>query len=266
MVADNRSVEERLAAAAEKATGVQQSVKKMEAQRAGPYSGSAADPPHSAANPIPWTRSKFLDVPGVVRSPPLYAQATKEPPTLTVEASGAGFAHNGTTSCAVVNSLPPLPPVGPWPDPVPGVDQLLKAIGVLGDKVVVNTSGLGRNQVQDLLDATMARLRETERAHQDVIERCNALKEENRILRMQGTHDANFLGAVAEEVKRARAKYPGNARRFTAIAEEFGEVARAIDNGEDRARLYAECVQLAGTALRLAVEGSEEHGVEALPR
>lgn len=67
-----------------------------------------------------------------------------------------------------------------------------------------------------------------------------------------------FLREVEEEVARARAKFPGNAHQYAALAEEVGEVARALLEGSDNLR--EECVQVAAMAMRLAEEGDGDFG------
>lgn len=61
------------------------------------------------------------------------------------------------------------------------------------------------------------------------------------------------LGDLAEEIVRARDKFPNADCLFPALVEKFGELADAIvnDKGLDR----KECLQIACVALRLYEEG-----------
>lgn len=63
------------------------------------------------------------------------------------------------------------------------------------------------------------------------------------------------LDLVAEEVKRARAKFPRNAHMLAALVEEVGEVARALLDGEGGHRVREEAIQVACVAVRIADEG-----------
>lgn len=65
-----------------------------------------------------------------------------------------------------------------------------------------------------------------------------------------------FLADVQREVESARAKFPGNGYMYLALAEEVGEVAKALLERDDG--LYAECVQVAAMAMRLAEEGDSD--------
>lgn len=65
-----------------------------------------------------------------------------------------------------------------------------------------------------------------------------------------------FLADIYEEVKRARAKYPNcdGQPMMVALVEEVGEPAKALLD-EPNERVYAEAVQVACMALRVATEG-----------
>lgn len=67
-------------------------------------------------------------------------------------------------------------------------------------------------------------------------------------------NDAQFLKAVAAEVKRARKKFPGDNATNAALVEEVGEVSTAL-MFEPWDAVIAEAVQVAAMALRLATEG-----------
>lgn len=71
-----------------------------------------------------------------------------------------------------------------------------------------------------------------------------------------------FLKAVEREVARARAAWPRNAHMYAALAEEVGEVARALLEGQGPDALRAECVQVAAMAMRLAEEGDADFDPE----
>lgn len=71
--------------------------------------------------------------------------------------------------------------------------------------------------------------------------------------------DDQMISDIREELKRARASFPGNKYTNTALQEEVGELAKALlehQNGlclnED---VYREAVQVAAMAIRVAVEG-----------
>lgn len=66
--------------------------------------------------------------------------------------------------------------------------------------------------------------------------------------------DKAFLDAVWLELGKARRKFPSPEASVVAAMEEAGEVAKAMLD-ESKERVYAECVQLAALALRIAVEG-----------
>ena len=71
------------------------------------------------------------------------------------------------------------------------------------------------------------------------------------------SRDSLFLNALCVELEMARLKFP---ERITmaVLVEEVGEVARALQD-EGRQALYAECIQVAAMALRLALEGAREY-------
>ena len=67
------------------------------------------------------------------------------------------------------------------------------------------------------------------------------------------------LADIEAELARARAKFPGNAMTFHALAEEQGELAQALLNlahGKGtHGAIYVEAVQVAAMAIRVATEG-----------
>lgn len=71
--------------------------------------------------------------------------------------------------------------------------------------------------------------------------------------------EVRFAAAVAAEVARARAKFPGADHMYGALAEEVGEVAKSLLEEHDRDDLRAECVQVAAMAQRLAEEGDNDY-------
>lgn len=68
-----------------------------------------------------------------------------------------------------------------------------------------------------------------------------------------------FMLHVHEEVRRARAKWPGNRVQMAACTEEVGELAKALLHhdyeGGPAADVWKEAVQVAAMAMRVAVEG-----------
>ena len=66
------------------------------------------------------------------------------------------------------------------------------------------------------------------------------------------------LEALRQELSRARAKFPGSAKRFEALCEEVGELAREFDvpapGDINQFRLRHESIQVACVAIRLATE------------
>jgi hypothetical protein len=75
----------------------------------------------------------------------------------------------------------------------------------------------------------------------DVCERKNAPRE-------------NVLIQIAEEVIRAREKFPGNRFLLAALVEEVGELAEAIGN-KDPISIGVEAVQVCAVAVRIIEEG-----------
>jgi hypothetical protein len=63
-----------------------------------------------------------------------------------------------------------------------------------------------------------------------------------------------FMADVATELKRARAKFPGDRIMTIALAEEFGELAKAMLE-ECGANVWKEAVQTAVMAARVAIDG-----------
>lgn len=64
------------------------------------------------------------------------------------------------------------------------------------------------------------------------------------------------LADVADEVRRARTKFPGGRFLLAALAEEVGELAEAIV-AKDRDDTFAEAIQVAAVAIRIAEEGDD---------
>lgn len=80
------------------------------------------------------------------------------------------------------------------------------------------------------------------------------------------TPEERFLEDVRLELGHAREKFPGNKHQATAMAEEAGEVMKALlentyETG-DPEPVYWECVQTAAMALRVAIEGDHSFPYE----
>lgn len=80
-----------------------------------------------------------------------------------------------------------------------------------------------------------------------------------------GSHPrGKFLLEVAKENERAREKHPLGENLDTALMEEVGELAEALlkirESGWSPQEAYKEAVQVASTAMRIAVEGCPHHG------
>jgi hypothetical protein len=71
---------------------------------------------------------------------------------------------------------------------------------------------------------------------------------------------------ISAELNYARAKFPGNKHKLAALMEEVGELAQALmhhDRGKaSAAEVYAEAIQVAVMAIRIAEEGTEEHSYQ----
>lgn len=67
---------------------------------------------------------------------------------------------------------------------------------------------------------------------------------------------------ISAELKFARAKFPGSNLNFPALVEEVGELAQALLDHrygkKTSAEVYAEAIQVAVMAIRVAEEGSSE--------
>jgi len=66
--------------------------------------------------------------------------------------------------------------------------------------------------------------------------------------------DEGFIDQLRIELARARAKFPDPYGMLAAMTEEVGEVAKAMLE-EEPERVRAEAIQVAVTAIRIAVEG-----------
>lgn len=69
-----------------------------------------------------------------------------------------------------------------------------------------------------------------------------------------GSPETDFLEAVWDEVRRARAKFTSSSGAMCALTEEVGELAKAVLD-EPWANVRAEAVQVAAMALRVALDG-----------
>lgn len=74
--------------------------------------------------------------------------------------------------------------------------------------------------------------------------------------------EREFVQAVLDEAQRSRHKFPGNGHMLAALAEELGEVSKALLEGATHETVVAECVQVATVALRIATEGDADFGAE----
>lgn len=89
-------------------------------------------------------------------------------------------------------------------------------------------------------------------------ERCAATWQEATCEYCKHGLDREFLARVGAEVVFARRKFPNNAHMLAALTEEVGELARALLEGEGKARIRAEAIQVACVALRIATEGDAD--------
>lgn len=65
------------------------------------------------------------------------------------------------------------------------------------------------------------------------------------------------MAAVAEEVARARAKFPNRRHLLAALVEEVGELAQAMLQCKHPAEIQKEAIQVACVAIRIVEEGDE---------
>ena len=68
------------------------------------------------------------------------------------------------------------------------------------------------------------------------------------------------IAALTAELKRARAKFPGNAKLTVALMEEVGELAQALLQGKPKDEIVKEALQVACVAVRIAEEGDSDFG------
>lgn len=86
---------------------------------------------------------------------------------------------------------------------------------------------------------------------------CGELRVHRALSVLADTPEGAFLAEALHELSLARAKYPwrlSTAHMVNVLAEESGEVARALVHGEGAARVRAEAAQVVGACVRLAVE------------
>ena len=71
-----------------------------------------------------------------------------------------------------------------------------------------------------------------------------------------------FFSLAHEEMRRAQRKFPSTRLQMAALTEEVGELANALiehaRSGKPAEEVYAEAVQVAAMAARIALEGSAE--------
>jgi hypothetical protein len=72
--------------------------------------------------------------------------------------------------------------------------------------------------------------------------------------------DVVFVGHVIKELARARGKFPSSIHSFAALVEEVGELGKALISEGDGS-VYAEAMQTAVMAIRVAVEGDSSFAV-----
>ena len=81
--------------------------------------------------------------------------------------------------------------------------------------------------------------------------------------------DAQFLNAIVEEAKKARAKWPDSVHSVAALTEEVGELAKAIlqhkYEKQDPHKVWREAVQVAFMAMRVATEGDSTFDYRPTP-
>jgi hypothetical protein len=74
--------------------------------------------------------------------------------------------------------------------------------------------------------------------------------------------DQRIEYCISAELQFARAKFPGNNLNFPALVEEVGELSKALlDHSYGKASaesVFAEAIQVAAMAIRIAQEGSAE--------
>lgn len=63
---------------------------------------------------------------------------------------------------------------------------------------------------------------------------------------------------VLNEINRARAKFPTNEHLMIALVEEVGELAQALLQQKPDREIYAEAIQVACVAMRIAEEGDSD--------
>lgn len=68
----------------------------------------------------------------------------------------------------------------------------------------------------------------------------------------------NILLEVEKEIEAGRREFPGNKNMLGALGEEFGELARALLEG-DPAKRREEAIQVAAVAIRIAIEGDADY-------
>lgn len=69
-----------------------------------------------------------------------------------------------------------------------------------------------------------------------------------------------LVNLTHEEAYEARRKFPTSEKRFSALMEEVGEIAKAF-NEDDCEGWRRECIQAAAMCLRLAAEGDPAYKV-----
>ena len=79
-----------------------------------------------------------------------------------------------------------------------------------------------------------------------------------------------FLDRVADEVAKAREKFPSSAHNLAALIEEKGELVEALmangNTGDGHADVLKEATQTAAMAVRIVEEGDADYGFAPEPR
>lgn len=73
-----------------------------------------------------------------------------------------------------------------------------------------------------------------------------------------GLPEPKTIAALTAELKRARAKFPANAKLTVALMEEVGELAQALLQGKAKDEIVKEALQVACVAVRIAEEGDSD--------
>ena len=140
--------------------------------------------------------------------------------------------------------LLPAPAAAALLDLIEAACQLHDAEEVMGEALAISAITDIREAEADIKDAL--------RQLQAAIQSARALPELQPAAQVDPT--TIFLEAVAAELRRARQKFPGDRIMTIALAEEFGELAKAMLD-ECGPAVWKEAVQTAVMAGRVAIDG-----------